>query len=138
MDNSCPICYEDLDLKPNSKLIYCNHEFHIECIHHWLKIKSNCPICRNPLNNEFNGIQYFLKNNLLNCKLTLDTEKNLNIKYNHLYDVSIPLTKIKKVYINKQFTNIVYNHFNHMMILKFKIPNAFYFLECFRTKVISN
>jgi len=136
MDNVCPICFEDLELKPTSKLINCIHEFHIECIHHWLKIRSNCPLCRTPLENYFNATQKFSKNYYLDCKLSLDPENKLNITYDNNYKVSIPYFKIKSMFIDKFHTNIEYNHFNKMIILKFKLPNAFYFLECFRKKLM--
>lgn len=135
MDNICPICFEDLDQSPSSKLIGCAHEFHIHCIHHWLKLRSNCPMCRSPLENTFNAKQKFSKKNYLDCKLLLDPEGILKINYDNNYKVSIPYTKIKSLFIDKECTNIEYNHFNNIITLKFKIPNAYYFLECFRNKV---
>lgn len=137
MEEECPICYEDLELKPSSKLISCTHEFHIECIHQWLKIRSSCPICRSPLNNTFTAKQKFSKKNNLNCNLILDPEKKLEIRYENNYKASIPYNKIKSVKVGKKFTNIVFNYCNKLETLIFLIPNAFYFLECFRTKVIN-
>ena len=135
MDKCCPICFENLDDMPSSKLITCAHEFHIECIHHWLKIRPNCPMCRMPLENDFKASQIFSKNHKLNCELSLQADQNLKINYNNSYKVFIPYYKIKSVFVDDKCTNIEYNHFDKIIILKFKIPDAFYFLECFRNKV---
>lgn len=137
MEDSCPICYEDLEQDSSSKLINCMHEFHIECIHQWLKIRSSCPICRSPLNNTFTAKQKYSKKNYLNCSLILDPEKKLEIKYENNYKASIPFNKIKSVKVGSKFTNIVFNYYNKLDTLEFAIPNAFYFLECFRSKVVA-
>ena len=57
----------------------CGHQFHTECIIEWLKIKNNCPICR----------QIVLKENNYS-KIVWNTQNELypeyrHISYNHLY-----------------------------------------------------
>ena len=47
-DLECSICYQD-DNKIVRRL-KCGHEFHLECIDHWLSQKKTCPICRKSLN----------------------------------------------------------------------------------------
>ncbi|KAG1086693.1 hypothetical protein G6F42_020888 [Rhizopus arrhizus] len=41
----CAICTELFETMELVKLP-CNHEYHSECIHHWLKLNSSCPMCR--------------------------------------------------------------------------------------------
>lgn len=55
----CPICYECIDEKykysgeTEMQMTPCNHLFHTRCIYHWMILegKSNCPNCRNNLEN---------------------------------------------------------------------------------------
>jgi hypothetical protein len=50
----CCICREHYSSEPNKKtiLVGCLHDFHIDCLHHWVKCKSSsspkktCPVCR--------------------------------------------------------------------------------------------
>jgi hypothetical protein len=135
MDGCCPICYEDLEQSPSSKLLICMHEFHIECIHKWLKIRPNCPLCRLPLESTFEGKQKFNNKHFVDCEISLDNLKKLNIKYDYGLKVSLPFEKIKTISIDQKFTNVEYKHFDELVTLKFKINQAFYFLECFRNKV---
>ena len=54
----------------------CGHQFHSECIIKWLKIKNNCPICR----------QIVLKENNYN-KIVWNTQIELYPEFNHInYD----------------------------------------------------
>ncbi|CAL1409696.1 unnamed protein product [Linum trigynum] len=47
-ENTCAICLSDYCPKETLKTIPdCGHCFHAECIDEWLKLKGNCPICRN-------------------------------------------------------------------------------------------
>lgn len=45
----CPICIERFNIEKDNivKLEHCNHYYHKDCIIEWLKIKINCPLCRN-------------------------------------------------------------------------------------------
>lgn len=46
-DTECPIC---LDIGEESWAgLKCGHKFHLECIEDWLRIKRNCPVCRENL-----------------------------------------------------------------------------------------
>ncbi|MBA0591434.1 RING-H2 finger protein ATL70 [Gossypium raimondii] len=46
-DTCCSICLNDykgsdsLSMLPN-----CGHLFHLECVDHWLRLQSTCPVCR--------------------------------------------------------------------------------------------
>lgn len=42
----CPICKEELFLDLEVKVLPCKHNYHVNCISRWLKIKNSCPICR--------------------------------------------------------------------------------------------
>jgi hypothetical protein len=46
-DFVCPICMEE----KNEPIIMveCEHMYHINCIENWVKIRNNCPCCRNVL-----------------------------------------------------------------------------------------
>jgi len=43
---SCSICLENCRSEEVFKSLPCQHNFHVECIDNWLKIKSICPICK--------------------------------------------------------------------------------------------
>ena len=45
MDNKCSICWENI-VNINSTITICKHMFHATCLHEWMKIKRNCPMCR--------------------------------------------------------------------------------------------
>lgn len=49
-NEECSICLEELI--SDITILVCSHRFHKKCINSWIKIKPNCPICRNfiPLN----------------------------------------------------------------------------------------
>lgn len=47
----CPICYDEYNEIYIEKTI-CGHKFCKNCIRKWLKIHSECPICRKLLNNQ--------------------------------------------------------------------------------------
>ena len=44
-DDMCPICMEELDTKPTTRL-RCRHTFHKECSQRWHAISPCCPLCR--------------------------------------------------------------------------------------------
>ncbi len=47
---NCIICFDKL--KPyETTILSCNHQYHTKCIKKWIRIKNQCPICRNFLNN---------------------------------------------------------------------------------------
>lgn len=50
-ESICIICLSPLKDKPTIYLENCLHQFHIECINEWIKIKPNCPNCRSKQDN---------------------------------------------------------------------------------------
>lgn len=60
VSQSCCICHEHYESEPNKKtiLVGCLHDFHIDCLHKWVKnqspsiLKKTCPICRAELKYE--------------------------------------------------------------------------------------
>jgi len=44
----CVICQDNLKKQKCSKL-YCNHQYHSECIIKWIMIKPKCPLCNDYL-----------------------------------------------------------------------------------------
>ncbi|KAI3867339.1 hypothetical protein MKW98_001773 [Papaver atlanticum] len=46
-DSLCCVCLGDFELREQLQQIpSCKHVFHVECIHHWLRTNSTCPLCR--------------------------------------------------------------------------------------------
>ena len=64
VSQSCCICHEHYVSEPNKKtiLVGCLHDFHIDCLHKWVKnqspsiLKKTCPICRAELKYEPNTV----------------------------------------------------------------------------------
>ncbi|KAJ3706658.1 hypothetical protein LUZ61_010363 [Rhynchospora tenuis] len=56
-DNAqCSICLGDYEEKEMLRVIpSCHHNFHLVCIDSWLQKQGNCPICRLPLKDIFEG-----------------------------------------------------------------------------------
>lgn len=47
---SCSVCLEDFsDKKDVVRTKDCNHVFHKQCLHGWLKVQRTCPLCRRDL-----------------------------------------------------------------------------------------
>jgi SNF2 family DNA or RNA helicase len=42
----CPVCYDDIK---NKSVTPCGHAFCFKCIHVWINLQSNCPICKTTL-----------------------------------------------------------------------------------------
>lgn len=42
----CSICFDGFAVDIDVLKLECNHLFHIECIRQWLRLHSNCPVCR--------------------------------------------------------------------------------------------
>ena len=57
----CVICMDDFDFKSKDTKIMempCNHIFHKDCLHKWLKESdASCPICKHRINKELNIIK---------------------------------------------------------------------------------
>ncbi|KAK2368063.1 RING-type E3 ubiquitin transferase [Trifolium repens] len=44
--DTCMICQDAYKYQENIGTIQCGHEFHVDCISKWLKLKNQCPICK--------------------------------------------------------------------------------------------
>jgi hypothetical protein len=66
----CPIC-----LSPIKNNLYitecCKKHFHKDCHLEWIKIKNNCPMCRNPTEETKLVINYFEDPEIDNCKFVM-------------------------------------------------------------------
>ena len=48
-EEKCVICYDDYSNINIITILSCNHKYHKECIKKWIKIKLECPLCKNNL-----------------------------------------------------------------------------------------
>jgi hypothetical protein len=44
--NKCVICLYQFDKDEPVRGLPCAHQYHVDCIDRWLRIKGNCPLCR--------------------------------------------------------------------------------------------
>lgn len=49
VEETCSICLDDLEDGQDVMILPCRHGFHPDCISPWLKMHSECPICRHKL-----------------------------------------------------------------------------------------
>jgi hypothetical protein len=79
---TCVICQEDLvDGERVRAIRKCQHLFHQACIEPWIQQKSECPMCRTPLNT---GIPYTLQQlqaSVQQLQDTLQTQMQLRDRY---------------------------------------------------------
>lgn len=135
MNEECSICFEKMNKSNSTKLENCNHKFHIDCVHNWLKIKSFCPLCRFPVISKFKSVQKFGKNLFLECEIELQNNNKLKIKYSKNYYAEIDFDKIQMIYTDNYCTKIIYKNINKLDILFFRIPKYKIFLESFKNLV---
>uniref|UniRef100_A0A8C4RCF0 RING-type domain-containing protein n=1 Tax=Erpetoichthys calabaricus TaxID=27687 RepID=A0A8C4RCF0_ERPCA len=50
--SSCGICLLTYKQGVQLRSLPCFHDFHMNCIDHWLLINSTCPMCRTPNNSD--------------------------------------------------------------------------------------
>jgi len=43
---TCAICCQPYEQDEELRILPCDHDFHTNCIDHWLRIRPTCPICR--------------------------------------------------------------------------------------------
>ena len=48
-ENNCPICLENYSMDNKVICLPCSHYFHSSCIKNWIRIKNECPYCKNPI-----------------------------------------------------------------------------------------
>jgi len=48
-NETCTICLEEFEPSEEIKLTPCNHGYHPDCLEHWMRERSNCPMCQAPL-----------------------------------------------------------------------------------------
>ncbi|GKD43559.1 E3 ubiquitin protein ligase RING1 [Tanacetum coccineum] len=46
MEGSCSICLKKYKEGQEVGILHCSHEFHADCIKHWLSCKNVCPLCK--------------------------------------------------------------------------------------------
>jgi len=47
---TCPICYIDYEHDIELKVLPCQHAYHTDCLHNWVKKNASCPICKKEIN----------------------------------------------------------------------------------------
>lgn len=45
-NDSCAICILDYTIGDKLKTLPCSHQYHKNCVDKWLKLRSNCPMCK--------------------------------------------------------------------------------------------
>ncbi|KAJ8448775.1 hypothetical protein Cgig2_011396 [Carnegiea gigantea] len=45
-DTKCSICQEEYADGEQVARLSCDHRYHVECVHQWLRLKNWCPICK--------------------------------------------------------------------------------------------
>ena len=53
-DEICPICIETYNHGDYLAVCPCKHGYHLICLEDWLRVKSDCPLCKRPVRNELN------------------------------------------------------------------------------------
>ena len=48
-NTECKICGENFVAGETKQILECEHEYHLNCLEPWLKLKSSCPICRHSI-----------------------------------------------------------------------------------------
>ena len=46
---SCAICMTEYEEGDKLRVLPCDHEFHIDCVDKWLRLKKVCPLCRHDI-----------------------------------------------------------------------------------------
>ena len=49
-ENTCTICIESISRASRATINCCEHEFCLDCIKEWSKIKNECPLCKKIFN----------------------------------------------------------------------------------------
>ena len=58
MIEHCSICYDNIE-HGNIYGTPCGHIYHVQCIKQWKKISTKCPMCRQDIENDQNGVPGF-------------------------------------------------------------------------------
>uniref|UniRef100_A0A1A9V9E2 RING-type domain-containing protein n=1 Tax=Glossina austeni TaxID=7395 RepID=A0A1A9V9E2_GLOAU len=45
-EKSCAVCLNDFQLNEVIRKLPCAHDFHVDCVDKWLKLRRTCPMCR--------------------------------------------------------------------------------------------
>jgi hypothetical protein len=48
LPNLCPVCIQDIDER-DQESTECSHVFHKKCLGKWIRLNTNCPVCRKDL-----------------------------------------------------------------------------------------
>jgi len=72
----CNVCLNNFEINDVVTILECKHEFHLNCILEWLKIRNTCPVCRFEL--ESNNPDYERRKNSHR-----ETLRNIHQSYNN-------------------------------------------------------
>ena len=64
-DETCVICQDDYNKNKKCAKLYCNHNFHKDCIFDWFNEKLTCPLCNDYIVTKY-GIKIIELESLLN------------------------------------------------------------------------
>lgn len=118
MDNICSICLEE---SPDV-ITQCNHQFHKSCLDEWLKIRTNCPLCRSVFSSEFKIKGIYNKFIVNDDSITFR---------NRFYSKTYYLSKIKnmKIQNNKLVLNVFIK--NNLKNIKFRFKKKCHSIDCY-------
>lgn len=56
-EQKCAVCLREYEVDDTIRVLGCNHFYHKSCVDPWLRVKSSCPVCRQPIANarDFRG-----------------------------------------------------------------------------------
>lgn len=88
MSHKCSICLEEISDTDNIITKCCKQIFHTHCYNKWLKINSNCPLCRSVefINTIFIKYIELLKNNQYEVKSFFNNNTFLENNISYLYN----------------------------------------------------
>lgn len=88
MSHKCSICLEEISDTDNIITKCCKQIFHTHCYNKWLKINSNCPLCRSVefINTIFIKYIELLKNNHYEVKSFFNNNTFLENNISYLYN----------------------------------------------------
>jgi hypothetical protein len=125
--DECPICLDALN--NDIKILTCKHTYHKICINTWLERTNICPMCRFPLDTEYNCRHR--RHRFIKYNITIND--NHMIFKNFIYTRKFDYKKIKQIsHINKYFS-LKYLDNNKIIEHNYSFKNEYICEQFFKT-----